>query len=37
MGARTVGMHAVHVQSTDDVRVALLKLKGSPKSERRGK
>jgi FMN phosphatase YigB (HAD superfamily) len=36
MGARRVGMQAVHVQSTDDVRVALLKLNSSPKSERRG-
>jgi FMN phosphatase YigB (HAD superfamily) len=32
MGARTAGMHAVHVQSTDDVRVALLKLTSSSKS-----
>jgi glucose-1-phosphatase len=36
MGARTAGMRAVHVQSTDDVRVALLKLTSSSKSERRG-
>jgi HAD superfamily hydrolase (TIGR01509 family) len=36
MGARTAGMQAVHVRSTDDVRVALLKLNRSPKSERRG-
>ena len=35
MGARTAGMQAVHVRSTDDVRFALLELKGSPKSERR--
>jgi HAD superfamily hydrolase (TIGR01509 family) len=36
MGARTAGMQAVHVQSTDDVRVALLKLTSSSKSERPG-
>jgi glucose-1-phosphatase len=34
MGARTAGMQAVHVQSTDDVRVALIKLTSSRKSER---
>ena len=36
MGARRAGMQAVHVQSTDDVRVALLKLNSSPNSDRRG-
>ncbi len=36
VGARTAGMQAVHVQSTDDVRVALLGLMSSPRSERRG-
>ena len=30
MGARTAGMHGVHVQSTDDVRVALRALTRSP-------
>jgi len=37
MGARTAGMQAVHVQSTVDVRVALLKLNSSPKCKRRGR
>ena len=36
MGARTAGMQAVHVQSTDDVRIALLKLTSSSGGERRG-
>jgi HAD superfamily hydrolase (TIGR01509 family) len=36
MGARRAGMQAVHVQSTDDVRVALLQLNSSPNSDRRG-
>jgi len=35
MGARAAGMQAVHVQSTDDVRVALRELGCSPYSERR--
>jgi putative hydrolase of the HAD superfamily len=36
VGARTAGMPAVHVQSTDDVRVALRKLTSSPKNMMRG-
>jgi hypothetical protein len=36
MGARTAGMQAVHVQSTDDVRVALHELTRSPNLDRRG-
>jgi hypothetical protein len=36
IGGRTVGMQAVHVQSTDDVRVAVHELTRSPSSESGG-
>jgi hypothetical protein len=36
IGARAAGMQAVHVQSTDDVRVALHELTRSPSSESGG-